>query len=73
MLYLQKSEKIEICTAPSCPLYRGLSAKLTGGCIDQQFFRKTIQLPICSNPQPPLRSGSPLWRGHEGVQRRFRA
>ena len=53
--------QIGICTAPSCPLYRGLSAKLTGGCIDKQFYRKNETIANLHKPpasaalrQPPV-------------------
>ena len=51
---MKQTDKLGFVHALLCPLSRGLSAKLTGGCTDKQFFRKTVQLLICSNPQPPV-------------------
>ena len=43
------------------PTIKELFAKLTEG-----LYRQTVLSFKRSNPQPPLRSGSPLLRGHEG-------
>ena len=66
--------EIEICTAPSCPLYRGLSAKLTGGCIDEQFQRMNDT--IANLQQPPGRPAGvqpPVEGAREGAQHHFKS
>ncbi len=74
MLYLQKSEKIEICTAPLVPPLQGAVSEADWGLYRSAIFPKNDT--IADLQQPPASAAlrqPPLWRGHEGVQRRFRA
>jgi len=53
------------CGAPSCPLFRGLSAKLTGGCfvVHTASFCRNSDVP----EQPPALRATPLNKGDKGA------
>ena len=55
------------CT-PSCPLHRGLSAKLTGGCIDKQFYRPNGAIANLHKPPASAALRQPPIEGGTGVQ-----
>ena len=62
------NREIGICAAPSCPLYRGLSAKLTGGCIDKQLYRSNGAIANLHKPPASAALRQPPKEGARGLR-----